>query len=258
MPWDFLLLLVLLGVVLPWRSATEIRRLLRMPKLSTAGRLVVYASTIALQWIAVGVVYWRTNARGITPEQLGLAAADAPRVILAAVALTIALGLYQLLSLARLAKLPPERQGFEGELARKILPQNTAEMLTFLALTATVALCEEFLFRGFAFAALREASGGSLGAAIAGSSLLFAAAHAYQGARGMALTFGVGAIFAFVRDWTGSLIPTMVAHFFADLLAGVLAPCWLATPRQCSPLEATKQSTLNSAPTIPRPEHNEK
>ena len=257
MPWDFLLLLVLLGVVLPWRSAIEIRRLLRLERLSTADRVAVYASTIVLQWIAVGVVYWRTDARGITPAQLGLAAPDAPRVILAAVTLTITLGLYQLWSLARLAKRPLEQQGFEGELALKILPQNTVEMTAFLALTATVALCEEFLFRGFAFAALREASGGSLGAAIFGSSLLFAAAHAYQGARGVALTFVVGAVFAFVRDWTGSLIPTMLAHFFADLLAGVLAPRWLATPSRTMAPEAVEEAAVSPVPPIRRSEDDE-
>jgi len=46
----------------------------------------------------------------------------------------------------------------------------------------------------------------------------------YQGKRGLVSTFGAGAVFAGVRAWTGTLIPTIFAHFVADLTIGLLAP----------------------------------
>jgi membrane protease YdiL (CAAX protease family) len=70
-------------------------------------------------------------------------------------------------------------------------------------------------------------SGGSVVVAIIGSAALFSIAHIYQGRRGLIATFIVGAVFSGVRAWTGSLLPTMAAHFAADLAAGLLAPVWL-------------------------------
>jgi membrane protease YdiL (CAAX protease family) len=111
-------------------------------------------------------------------------------------------------------------------MAAKVLPQNFLESLAFLALTATVALCEELLYRGFVFAAIERATS-SAGLAAAGSAFLFALAHLYQGKRGVRTTFFVGLLFAVSRIWTGSIAPTILAHLVVDLLAGLLAPRWL-------------------------------
>jgi len=56
MPWDFVAILFVLGVIVPWRGAVRIRELLRQPALSTVERIALYASTIAFQWLAVAVV----------------------------------------------------------------------------------------------------------------------------------------------------------------------------------------------------------
>ena len=73
-------------------------------------------------------------------------------------------------------------------------------------------------------ALLRTFSGGNAVAASLGSSAMFGLAHLYQGRRGLISTFVVGIVFSTVRWWTGSLIPAVVAHFVADLLAGFIAP----------------------------------
>jgi len=56
------------------------------------------------------------------------------------------------------------------------------------------------------------------------SSLQFSVAHLYQGRRGLVSTFAVGILFAGVRAWSGTLLPTIVAHFVADFTIGLLAP----------------------------------
>ncbi len=227
MPWDLALILLVLAVVVPWRGAARIKQLLARPQLATADRLTLYASTIAFQWLAVAVTTWRSFAHGFTPARLGLAFGEPELTTAITLALAVILGANQFFSLRRLARFPAHRQGFLHQLARKLMPQTLVEALAFVALVVTVALCEEFLYRGFAFAALQQATGSELLAALA-SSAMFALAHLYQGRRGLATTFIVGLIFAGARILTASLAPSIVAHLLADLLAGLAAPRLLA------------------------------
>lgn len=224
MPWDFALILFFLGAVVPWRGAVRVRQLLAAPQLSSTDRLALYASTMALQWALVALVAWRCYERGLGFEALGVALPHAQLTAAVSVGLVILLSAMQLASLRQLARLPRNEQGFLGEMARKIMPQDAIEALGFAGLTVTVALCEEFLYRGFVFAAIEQATSGSLLQAVVGSAALFAVAHAYQGRRGIIVTFIVGLLFAGVRSWTGSLLAPMAAHLVTDLLAGLLAP----------------------------------
>ncbi len=59
MPWDFWLIFSVLAVLLPWRGRGRMKKLLTMPHVSGMEKLVLYASTIAFQWVAVGIVGWR-------------------------------------------------------------------------------------------------------------------------------------------------------------------------------------------------------
>src|SRR5579862_9833105 len=71
-PWDFVLLFVLLGAVIPWRGVVRIRKLLARPALSQAEHLGTYASTIAFQWLLAAIVAWRCAANFYTAAELGL------------------------------------------------------------------------------------------------------------------------------------------------------------------------------------------
>lgn len=223
MPWDFLGILLVLGVLVPWRGAVRIRQLLARPRLGTSDRLALYATTIAFQWAAVAVVAWRCYARGLSASRLGLALPRPPLAAGIALALALVLGLTQIASLRWMARMPAHRQGLIHHMARKLMPQTLVESLAFLALVATVALCEEFLYRGFVLAALEDAAGSTLLAAL-GSAAWFALAHLYQGRRGLASTFVVGLIFAAARLGTASLAPTVFAHLVVDLVAGLAGP----------------------------------
>jgi membrane protease YdiL (CAAX protease family) len=221
MPWDFFLLLVVLGAVVPWRAAVRVRRLLEQPQPATADRVALYASTIAFQWAAAAIVLWRCAARHLGGAQLALAMPHPRRAIFAAVVLVAVFTANQVLALRRLAQLPEDRRGFLGDMARRIFPRNAVEALAFFALVATVALCEEFLYRGFVQGVFDSFPRGFpwLGAVV--SAVFFSVAHVYQGKRGIVVTFLVGFLFAMVRFWTGSLAPSIMAHFVADLVAGL-------------------------------------
>jgi membrane protease YdiL (CAAX protease family) len=226
-PWDFGFVLLVLAVVVPWRGYVRVNQLLRDETVSTPKRLVLYASTIAFQWLATIFVLWRCRIHGYRPAELGIAIPRPWLVLIAAVVLTALITANQLASIRRLASLSRDKQGSFRALSLKLMPQNTTERLAFFALVVTVAICEEILYRGWAQRFFQDLSGGSVVVAIIGSAALFSIAHIYQGRRGLIATFIVGAVFSGVRAWTGSLLPTMAAHFAADLAAGLLAPVWL-------------------------------
>jgi membrane protease YdiL (CAAX protease family) len=226
-PWDFAFVLLVLAVVVPWRGYVRVNQLLREETVSTPKRLVLYASTIAFQWLATIFVLWRCRIHGYRPADLGIALPRPWLVLIAALVLTALITANQLASIRRLASLPRDKQGSFRALSLKLMPQNTTERLAFFALVVTVAICEEILYRGWAQRFFQDLSGGSVIFAVIGSAALFSVAHIYQGRRGLIATFIVGALFSGVRAWTGSLIPTMAAHFAADLAAGLLAPVWL-------------------------------
>jgi membrane protease YdiL (CAAX protease family) len=223
-PWDFALILLVLAVIVPWRGTVKVRQLLARPSLETSDRLTLYATTIAFQWVITALIIWRSLARGILLDALGLAIPNAALVACVSAGLSALLVANQIIGLRILARSNTRPKSFVFQMATRIMPQNLVESLGFTALVATVALCEEIIYRGFALAAFTHVARDSVLAGVTLSSVLFAVAHAYQGRRGVIQTFVVGLIFAALRIWTGSLVPTMAAHLCADLVAGLAAP----------------------------------
>ena len=111
-------------------------------------------------------------------------------------------------------------------LANRILPQAPLELLAFLALAVTAGLCEEFLYRGFAMAALTRAGLPVWGVVLL-SSVLFGLAHLYQGRGGLVSTLVVGTVFGTARIAYDGLVPVMAWHFAVDAVAGVAGPKYL-------------------------------
>jgi uncharacterized protein len=227
MHWDFALILIFLATAVPLLGRRRIRHLTRMPQTTKRERLVLYASTVAFQWLAAAVILWRAIARQIPLAGLGLAIPSPALTAIVSVVLASLILVNQLVSLRRLATNPSEAQGVLPQLALKIFPQDSVERLAFFAVVVTVAVCEELIFRGFAQRVFEDWSGGFILAGILGSAAMFSVAHLYQGRRGIITTFVVGLLFSGVRAWTGSLIAPLIAHFIADITAGFLAPARL-------------------------------
>ncbi len=226
MPWDIGLILFVLMVVLPWRGQARMKKLLAMPQVSIMERLVMYASTIAFQWLAVAVVAWRAWAHGYTPSELGLAIQDRTRILVAAIVGALTFATLQWLNLRRVGRLPVKARGRFQAIAERILPQSTVELLPYLALATTAGICEEFLYRGFAMVALAR-TGLAIWAVVLFSSVLFGLAHLYQGRTGLVSTLIVGTILGIARIAYHSLVPAIFWHTALDIVAGVAGPRYL-------------------------------
>lgn len=223
MHWDFALILGVLGIVVPLLGRRRVRVLLQLPDTTKLDRLSLYASTIGFQWLSVVLILWRTTHHEIHPSQLGLSLGLNLVSITTAIVISTLFFLLQVTSSRRLKAGAEELSAETVQLALKVFPRDGVEQLAFFALVSSVAICEEFIYRGFAQYVFQDWSH-SLFLGLVASSLLFSVAHLYQGRRGLVSTFAVGILFAGVRAWSGTLLPTVAAHFIADFTIGLLAP----------------------------------
>jgi membrane protease YdiL (CAAX protease family) len=226
MPWDFWLIFIALGVLLPLRGRLRLEKLMTIPQMGRRERLSLYASTIGFQWLAVGVVAWRAWARGLTAEELGLVVHGRWRILITAIVGAATLGTLQWFNLRRMGRSSAKARKFFEVLAERILPQSRMELLAYLGLAVTAGLCEEFLYRGFAMAALTRAGLPGWGVVLS-SSLLFGLAHLYQGRGGILSTLVIGTLFGTARIAYDGLLPVMLWHFAVDAVAGVAGPKYL-------------------------------
>jgi membrane protease YdiL (CAAX protease family) len=226
MPWDFWLIFIALGVLLPLRGRSRLEKLMTIPQMGRRERLSLYASTIGFQWLAVALVAWRAWARGLTPDELGLVVHGRWRILITAIVGAATLGTLQWFNLRRMGRSGEKARKFLEELAQRILPQSRVELLPYLGLAVTAGLCEEFLYRGFAMAALIRA-GLPVWGVVLSSSILFGLAHLYQGRGGIVSTLVIGTVFGTARILYDGLVPVMLWHFAVDAVAGVAGPKYL-------------------------------
>jgi membrane protease YdiL (CAAX protease family) len=226
MPWDFWLIFLFLGVVIPWRGYTRLKKLLARPSVDTKEKLALYAATVAFQWLLVSVVGWRSLVRGLTIEELGLGSDSWAGAAASGLFGAIFIGGLQWLNLRRIGKMEGETPELLRKLANRLLPVNFLEYLPYSALAITAGVCEEFVYRGFAIAAFSKA-GLPLWLVVITSSVLFGLAHAYQGRGGIVSTGIFGVLLAIGRLGFGSLVPVMMWHAGLDLAAGIAAPKYL-------------------------------
>ena len=227
MPWDFWLIFLILGVVIPWRGRVRLQRLLSQPVVGTKEKLALYGSTIAFQWILMSLVAWRALARGLRVEDLGLARFVSPSLVFWSTCGALLLGLFQWFNLRRVGRMTGVVPDFMRKLAERVLPRSTMEFAPYCALAITAGVCEEFLYRGFAMAVLSRA-GIVPWAVVLISSVLFGLAHTYQGKSGIFGTTLMGLVFGIARLLLQSLVPVIVWHSVVDLVAGVAGPKYLS------------------------------
>ena len=228
MPWDFWLIFVVLGVVVPWRGRARVRRLMEQPVPTTAEKLVLYATTIAFQWLLTGLIAWRAVARGLTATELGLAGKPGAGSWLLAICGCATICALQWGNLKRMGKSDSPSAERMRSLGERLLPRSAVELLPFFALAITAGVCEEFLYRGFAMAALQRAGLGTW-LSVLMTSVLFGLAHLYQGRAGIVGTGLVGLLFGSVRALGSTLGPLAVWHAGLDVVAGVAGAKYLTT-----------------------------
>ena len=222
MHWDFALILTFLTLVVPVLGWRRVRQLAQAPDTTKRERIGLYLSTIAAQWLAVAFILWRAKVHGIPAVQLGIAIPNGALVAATSILLAALFLVNQLLSLRQLAADPVGiKRNILARIALLIFPRDLTERLIFTGMVVTVAICEELIYRGFVQRIFENWSGVFYGAV--GSAALFSLGHIYQGRHGAVSTFVVGLIFSASLVWTGSLLPSFVAHFVADITVGLLA-----------------------------------
>jgi uncharacterized protein len=106
-----------------------------------------------------------------------------------------------------------------------LAPQTGWEMLLWVALSVTAGIVEEFVFRGYLlqqFASIRGRSiPGKLWTGVIASSLLFGAAHGYEGIGAMIAIVAFGAMFCALAIQRKSLRAGMMAHAWHDSFVGI-------------------------------------
>ncbi|MFZ0662971.1 MAG: type II CAAX endopeptidase family protein [Acidobacteriaceae bacterium] len=221
-----------------WHTAILVAVILGISVLSTlqsrsaasfsGGHLKRYAITIAWEWILALIAWWglrirRTPVREILGERrrgakefardFGIALVFWIIAIVVLAAIGASLRLVHLVHLQR------------AVLA--IAPQTFTQIVVWLALCATAGMVEEFVFRGYLlqqFASLRihPNARGSLRTGVIVSSLLFGAAHGYEGIGGMISITVYGVLFCLLAIHRRSLRAGMIAHAWHDSITGIL------------------------------------
>jgi len=238
MTWDFVVILIFLAIAVPLLGRHRVRQLLRMPQTTGRQRLRLYFSTIFGQWALAGVIAWRCNSHQVSMASLGVEISRPVLTALTSVALGGLLLTNQVFSIREIVKQPDPMGNRMPFLAMRIFPQNRGEQAAFVAVVATVSVCEEVIYRGFVQWAFQRASSGLVLAGVASSAIFFGAAHLYQGRKGMAVTGIMGFIFSAIRAWTKSLLPCVIAHFITDLSVGLLLPARLRSLGNSSSTDA--------------------
>lgn len=187
-------------------------------------RVWLWSSSIVILWtlVAAGVALWMFERRSWTELRL-----VAPRGwrILGTIVLLLAVVVFYARTVAtiRRARRSNKRIKFSKDAARRA-PHTRAELAWWMALSVSAGICEEFVFRGYLIWLLQPVLGSWFAAAA--SLIVFAAAHAYQGAKGVLAVGVVGALLTLIVLVFGSLVPAIAVHMLIDGAEGLVA--WLA------------------------------
>lgn len=104
----------------------------------------------------------------------------------------------------------------------QLAPSNGGEVAAWILLCIVAGIAEELIFRGYLQRQFTAWSRGAVVAGIALSSLLFGAAHGYQGVRNMVLLAVFGVLFSVLALLRRNLRAGIFAHSWQDLFAGLM------------------------------------
>ncbi len=104
----------------------------------------------------------------------------------------------------------------------QLAPANGREIAAWIVVCIIAGVVEEMIFRGYLQRQFTAWAKGAVAAGVAGSALLFGAAHGYQGARSMVLLCVFGVLFSLLALFRRSLRAGMIAHSWQDICAGLV------------------------------------
>lgn len=220
--WDHAIIFFLVAV-LPLRAVGRFSRFKREVEAGKPGvRSREYRRTMLWQWsfTVFLLLYWFGREHPI--EALGLAPPKGWGFWLGLVLVAVIIVALRAQQRA-VERFEPARQKVIAQLERlaMLLPSTPSELKLFSAVALTAGICEEILFRGFFLWYLEAYLG--LVVAILVSSIVFGAAHAYQGWRNGLRIVPLALILALLYVGTGSLWVPMLLHGLVDFTQGRFA-----------------------------------
>ncbi len=172
----------------------------------------VALSLLVIALLTLGVATWQD----VEPGALGWQVEDARAGVAWGAAAAVA-GL----AIVWGVTLGARRVGLEeSPMAHLLMPRDAPEKCGFLLLSGVAAVCEEYVFRGFALHTVAAWSGSPWLAAVAVSAS-FGLAHGYQKLAGVVRAGTLGFLLAAPTIWTGSLFPAIVGHFWINAAVGL-------------------------------------
>jgi len=234
MPWDFWLIFLVLGALLPWRGYARMRQFMALPEVTGRDRVKLYLATILFQWILTLVVAWRAFARGLTLEDVAISGERSASVFVVAVVGAVVIAAGHWANVRRMSRSDHPNLARLRALGSRLFPRTPLETTLFVLLAATAGICEEFLFRGFVMGALIR-PGLATWLVVVLSSAMFGIAHVYQGKGGSVGTGILGLLFAVVRITYHSLFPAVVWHAVLDIVAGIAGARFLISTSEAQP-----------------------
>jgi membrane protease YdiL (CAAX protease family) len=180
-----------------------------------------YTITIGWEWALAGIAWWglrlkKTSLREVLGERRRGVREFLNDALIA--------GVFWIISMIVLAVLAVFLKVLHLESAQKqiaaLAPSSIAEAALWIALSVSAGICEEFVFRGYLQQQFARSTG-RLWLGVLVSSLLFGAAHGYEGIAGMLLIALYGGLFSVLAIRRKSLRAGMIAHGWHDSISGV-------------------------------------
>ena len=187
-------------------------------------RLGLWSGWMIMLWtlVAAGVALWLFEARAW--ESLRLIAPHGWR-LWGSIGLGLILVITYARTVVRIARRKrPKRIKMGNPHVERLAPHTRSELGWWLVVSLSAGFCEEFVFRGYLIWVFQSLFG--LWGAAAFSVVVFAVAHAYQGAKGILATGVVGGLLTLVVLISGSLFPAIALHVLTDIGTGLVA--WVA------------------------------
>lgn len=188
----------------------------RRPELeeSPARKHARYARTMLVLWTMTALALYALQLHGETSADVGLRAPAQPiAYVFGPIVVAV------LLSLSGAGR--GDVSASYASKIRSVVPANLSDWAWFVPVVATAALCEEFLYRGYALTQIAALTGSVTAGAVI-SSIAFGLGHAYQGRIGMLGTALTGLLYCALFLFAGSLVPCMIAHFLQDMVGAAL------------------------------------
>lgn len=180
-----------------------------------------YAVTIVWECVLAALVWWGIKMRRVPLRQLlgeRRAGAKAWFTDFGAALIFWVMAVIVLAAISTVLRLLHLMQIQKAVIA--LAPQGAREAALWVALSITAGIVEELVFRGYLlqqFAAI----GGRVWLGVIVSSLLFGAAHGYEGVGSMIAIVAYGAMFCALTIQRKSLRAGMMAHAWHDSVTGI-------------------------------------